>query len=107
MRKQRTRVVCVALLAASLAVLGLASTALGRAGKTRLFSFIKSVSAENSPPDQLIHTSRITENRKVFPAQNKPFLGVRSIPPEAASTRSENSRGNKFCEQIQLTDCLA
>lgn len=98
MRKQRTRLICVALLAASLAALGLAGTALGRVGKARLFSFIKSVSAENSAPDQLIHTSGIPENRKVVPAQ--------SIPPEVAGTRSENSRGNKFCEQIQLTDCL-
>ena len=108
MRKQQTRLICAALLAASLAALRLAGTALGRIGKTRLFSFIESASAENGPPDQLVHTRGVTESRKVFPAHNKPFFpDARPISSGAASTNSENSKGNKFCEQTQLTDCLA
>jgi hypothetical protein len=107
MRKQQTRVICVALLTAGLAALGFASAALGRIGKTGLSSFTESANAENSPPDQLVHISGVTENRKVFSAQAKLFLGIRSVPLEAATTRSENSRSKRFCEQIQLTDCLA
>lgn len=107
MRKQQARLICAAVLAAGLATLGLAGTTLGRIGKTRPFSFMASVSAKNSPADQLIHISGVIGNQKVSSAGGKPFEGFRSIPPEAASTRSEDSRNNKFYGHIQLTDCLA
>jgi hypothetical protein len=108
MRKQHTKVICAALLAASLTALGLASAALDRIGATGPFSFVEGRDAENHSPNPMIHIGGVTESKKVHPVLNKSFLGSSSVLSETRGTRSENNnRGNEFCEQIQLIGCPA